>query len=542
MTYVITQNCCNDASCIAECPVDCIRPTPEERARFASAEMLYIDPDSCIDCGACVDACPVGAVSYEDELTDPQRRFLEFNAGYFAQYPLVPTYDTARIVKLDGSRGELRVAIVGSGPSGAYVAEELLSRGQVKVSVYDALPTPWGLLRSGVAPDHQHTKDLAAIFEKTADKAALELHLNVAIGTDVSVDELLASHHAVVLATGAADAQPWDLPGADLTGVSSANDFVAWFNGHPDASDKVFDLSCERVVIVGNGNVALDVARVLTMSRDELLKTDIADHALEALSNSSVREVVVLGRRGPLQAAYTSPEFYALGFLPGVEVVIDEGEAELDELSRALVDGGDVSYAEQLKAGLAGEYAAKTRTGAERRIVFRYLSEPARVLGADRVEGVEIAHTRLREQDGSLVTERTGESEELVAGLVLTSVGYRGRPIDGVPFDEARGVIPNDDGRVVAAPGLYATGWIRRGAKGGLGSSRVDAEEVVDHLVNDFNAALLSDPSTEAQSVAAIGLDGWRAIDQHERSAGQSVGRPRVKLVTVPDLLEAARG
>lgn len=549
MTYVITQNCCNDASCVAECPVDCIRPSPDDREAFAAAEMLYIDPDSCIDCGACMEACPVGAVSAEDELPDHLARFAQFNAEYFVQFPLTGSSGSPRPPKPDGGRGELSVAVVGAGPSGAYVLEELLERGNVKVAVYDALPTPWGLLRSGVAPDHQHTKNLAALFEKASSRTNVSVRLNVPIGDTVSIDQLRERHHAVVLATGAADAQPWEVPGADLVGVHPASDFVAWYNGHPDKRALAIDLTAtERAVIVGNGNVALDMARVLLMTPDELARTDVADHALDALAASAVREVVVVGRRGPLQAAYTSAEFHALAALPEVDVVIDPDEARLDDVSRQLLADGAASFGEGLKARLAGEYAAAQPRGRSRRLVFRYLVDPVEVLGEGAVRGLALARTQILEDGGSTVAVRTEQVEELAAGLVLTSVGYRGRALPGVSFDERTGTIPSLDGRVVdqggsPCPGLYVTGWIRRGATGGLGSSRLDAAEVVDHIVRDFNDAVVAritddDPPGLGD---AVDLTGWRSIDVREREAGRAVGRPRVKLVSIEEMVDAAR-
>lgn len=280
---------------------------------------------------------------------------------------------------------------------------------------------------------------------------------------------------------------------------------------------------------------------------------DIADHALEALRDSKVREVVVVARRGPLQAAYTANEFHALGHLPGVEVVIDEDEAALDPLSQAIVDRGDAGYADKLKVTLAGEYARDTKSSDGRRIIFRYLTEPRQVIGETKVEGVELSRTRLVERGSSLAIERTGEVETLEAGLVLTSIGYRGRPVQGLPFDDVLGVIPSEDGRVVSAEGqivrgVYATGWCRRGAKGGLGLSRVDAQGVVDNIVADFNDEHLAAPIADASDVVAllaergtpvIGFEDWKAIDAHERELGRASSRPRIKLVTIDELLAA---
>lgn len=546
MTYVITQNCCNDASCVAECPVDCIRPTPDDREAFAAAEMLYIDPDSCIDCGACVEACPVGAVSAEADLPAHLARFAEFNAEYFVAHPLTAGPSLPGPVKPAQERGELAVAVVGAGPSGSYVVDELVQRGNVRVTVYDRLPTPWGLLRSGVAPDHQHTKDLASLFERAVAKKNVTLQLNVAIGTDVTVPELLSSHHAVVLATGAADPQPWDVPGAELPGVHPASDFVAWYNGHPDYAHLRFDLSGERAVVVGNGNVALDMARVLLLSPERLAKTDIADHALETLRTSNIREVVIIGRRGPLQAAYTTAELHALAAMDDVDVVIDPAEAALDPVSQGVVDRGEAGYPGELKVRLASEYAAAPPGNSARRLVLRFLREPMRVHGQQVATGVELAVNQLSLAKNQVGTTRTGATEMLDASLILTSVGYRGRRVAGIPFDERRGTIPTTDGRVVdderTYPGLYGTGWIRRGAQGGLGSSRIDATQVVEAVITDFNDGILVDPSAPTPvGAAAVDLDGWRAIDSAERGAGLGTGRPRVKLVQSHELVAASR-
>ncbi len=555
MTYVIAQGCCNDASCIVECPVDCIRPTPEERM-FGLVEMLYIDPETCIDCGACQDACPVDAVFPEDGLPDAFVRFTDLNARYFERNPLEPTQAApARPAKPDAERGPLRVAIVGSGPAAAYVAEGLLERKNVKVEMLDRLPTPWGLLRSGVAPDHQRTKKLTDLFARPFASPAFDYHLNVEVGRDVAVEELLAHHHAVVLGVGAPAGRTLDVPGHELVGNHTATEFVAWYNGHPDYADHTFDLSGERAVIVGNGNVALDIARVLTMSPEALAKTDIAPHALEALAESRIREVVLVGRRGPLQASYTGSEFLALGHLAGVEVVIDPAEAELDELSREALNSKDLDPAAELKVELAGEYAAAASGGAARRIVFRYLRAPVAVLGETRVDAIELVRNEMVEHDGSLRAQATEDHETIGSSLVISSIGYAGQAVPGVPFDERRGVVPNDGARILAAdgapvPGLYATGWCKRGATGGIGSNRTDALVTVDALVADFNAGLLASPvGSREQFVELIAsrketvLDGlgWRAIDEHERSLGDG-DRPRVKLVRIDDLLAVANG
>ncbi|WP_063047404.1 FAD-dependent oxidoreductase [Nocardia pseudovaccinii] len=556
MAYVITQRCCNDASCVTECPVDCIRPTPDQ-PEFATTEMLYIDPDTCIDCGACVDACPVEAIFSEDDLTASLARFRDINAAYFQRHPLESNFDPivtpARPPK---ELGTLRVAIVGAGPAACYAADELLRRCDVEVEMFDRLPTPWGLVRAGVAPDHPGTKTVSGLFESAFRRETLQYYLNVEVGTHVSHEELLAHHHAVIYAVGASSDRRLGVPGEDLPGSHSATEFVAWYNGHPDYADRKFDLSGERAVIVGNGNVALDVARVLTVDPDELAKTDIADHALDALRGSNIREVVVLGRRGPLQAAYTSPEFLALTHLKGVDVIVEEADLTLDPGSQALLDDPEVEPSLELKYTLAKEYAAGRRDPANKRIVFRYLVSPTALHGADHVESVEFAHNELVSESGQLVARTTDRSETLDAGLVLRSIGYKGKAIKDLPFDERRAVVPNEHGRVIGedgvpVPGVYVSGWIKRGPRGVIGSNRIDSEETVEHLLADFTAGKLGVPQADRAALKAligqrqadlVDREGWKAIDTAEKSAGKASGRPRVKLTTREDLLEAARG
>ncbi|MFG3621156.1 FAD-dependent oxidoreductase [Nocardia sp. NPDC047654] len=556
MAYVITQRCCNDASCVSECPVDCIRPTPDQ-PEFATTEMLYIDPDTCIDCGACVDACPVEAIFSEDDLTASLARFRDINAAYFQRHPLESNFDPivtpARPPK---ELGTLRVAIVGAGPAACYAADELLRRADVEIEMFDRLPTPWGLVRAGVAPDHPGTKTVSGMFESAFRRETLQYYLNVEVGTHISHEELLRHHHAVIYAVGASSDRKMGVPGEDLPGSHSATEFVAWYNGHPDYADRTFDLSGERAVIVGNGNVALDVARVLTVDPDELAKTDIADHALDALRQSNIREVVVLGRRGPLQAAYTSPEFLALAHLKGVDVIVEETDLALDHASQAIVDDPQVEPSLKLKYTLAQEYAGGRRAEGNKRIVFRYLTSPAALTGTDRVESIEIVHNELFEEGGQLVARPTDRTESIGTSLVLRSIGYRGERIGELPFDERRGVVPNEHGRVVGddgtmLSGVYVSGWIKRGPRGVIGSNRIDSEETVELLLADFTAGKLAAPQADRAALRALLAErqadlvdraGWRAIDQAEKTAGKSAGRPRVKFTTREDLLKAARG
>ncbi|MCX0270868.1 4Fe-4S binding protein [Nocardia zapadnayensis] len=556
MAYVITQRCCNDASCVSECPVDCIRPTPDQ-PEFATTEMLYIDPDTCIDCGACVDACPVEAIFSEDDLSASLARFREINAAWFERHPLESNLDPiATPVRPPKELGTLRVAIVGAGPAAAYAADELLRRCDVQVEMFDRLPTPWGLVRAGVAPDHPGTKTVAGMFESAFRRDTLQYYLNVEVGKHITHEELLAHHHAVLYAVGASSDRRMGIPGEELPGSHSATEFVAWYNGHPDYADRVFDLSGERAIIVGNGNVALDVARVLTVHPDELAKTDIADHALVALRGSNIREVVVLGRRGPLQAAYTSPEFLALAHLSGVDIVIDPAELELDPSSQALLDHPDVEPSLKLKYALAEEFAAKPPTEGNKRIVFKYLAAPTALTGTDKVEALEYARNELVEEDGILNARPTSEIGSLPASLVLRSIGYRGQPVPDLPFDDRRAVVPNEHGRVIGADGqpltgVYVSGWIKRGPRGVIGSNRVDSEETVEGLIADFVAGKLAAPTADRDALRALVRErqpdlvdrvGWKAIDQAERGAGKDSGRPRVKFTTLADLLQAAKG
>ncbi|MBO0855828.1 MAG: FAD-dependent oxidoreductase [Nocardia sp.] len=555
MAYVITQRCCNDASCVPECPVDCIRPTPEQ-PEFATTEQLYIDPDTCIDCGACVDACPVEAIFSEDDLTASLARFRDINATYFERHPLEANFDPlATPARPPKELGTLRVAIVGAGPAACYAADELLRRADVEVEMFDRLPTPFGLVRAGVAPDHPGTKSVSTMFESAFRRENLQYRLNVEIGKHISHEELLGHHHGVIYAVGASADRKLDVPGEDLPGSHSATEFVAWYNGHPDYADYDFDLSGERAVIVGNGNVALDVARVLTLPAEELAKTDIADHALEALRKSNIREVVVLGRRGPLQAAYTSAEFLALGYLKGVDVVIDPAELELDPASAAELDDPEIEPSLKLKYELAQEYAAKTPNPENKRIVFRYLASPTGITGDDKVSELEFVHNELVSEDGRIVARPSDRTETLAASMVLRSIGYRGVPIAELPFDERRGVVPNEHGRVVDdgthVTGVYVSGWIKRGPRGVIGTNRVDAVETVEQLLEDFTSGKLAAPQGDRAALEnllaerqpdAVGRAGWKAIDTAEKSAGKANGRPRVKFTSVDDLLEAARG
>ena len=391
------------------------------------------------------------------------------------------------------AQARLRVAVVGAGPAGAFAADRLLRRlGGVEVDLFERLPTPWGLLRSGVAPDHQEIKRLDETFDRETFGRGCRFFGNVEVGVDISHPELMRHYHAVIYATGAQTDKSLGIPGEDLPGSWPATEFVAWYNGHPDYRELEFDLSSKRAVVIGNGNVAADVVRLLTRDTAELERTDVADHALEALRASRIEEVVVLGRRGPAQAAFTSSELREIGHMDGVDLLVDPAEAELDPLSQSWLDERrHVHRAQERGAAARVRGAARARRCA-RRIVLRFLRSPVEIRGAGKVEAVDVGRNEIvRTDDGALRPRSVGgELETIECGLVLRSVGYQAVPLPDVPFDERSFVLPNDRGRVRDAdgrplPGVYAVGWIKRGPTGILGTNKRDADETVDRVAED---------------------------------------------------------
>jgi ferredoxin/flavodoxin---NADP+ reductase len=455
----------------------------------------------------------------------------------------------------------LRVAIIGSGPSGFYAAGHLLRPKShpdlvAQVDVYDRLPTPWGLVRGGVAPDHPNIKAVSRVYEKTAAHPEFRFFGNVEYGTDVTHEDLLERYHALIYAVGAQTDRRLGIPGEDLPGSWAATEFVAWYNGHPDFRYPEFDLSCERAVVIGNGNVAADVARMLALTRDELAVTDVADHALDVLAESKIREIVVLGRRGPAQAAFTNPELLELGEMTDADVFVDSRDVALDPLSQTWLEGDSASATARKNVEILSGYAGRKPSGKRRRIVLRFLVSPLEILGSDRVEGIRICRNELRAEDGTLRACATDTTEELDCGIVFRSIGYRGIPLAGLPFDERTGTIPNRGGRIsgqdgAALPGEYVVGWIKRGPTGIIGTNKRDAQETVDALLADLDADALNrpvDPDREALETLLderkpehVTYTGWEAIDAAEKTAGEPQGRPRVKLTSFDELLEAAR-
>jgi ferredoxin--NADP+ reductase len=450
--------------------------------------------------------------------------------------------------------GPLRVAVVGSGPAGFYTAEQLLGVDSlaVEVDIFDRLPTPWGLVRAGVAPDHPRIKSVSRVFEATAERPGFRFYGNVEVGTHLSHDELAGAYHAVVYATGAATDRRLGIPGESLPGSHAATEFVAWYNGHPDFADHTFDLSARRAVVVGNGNVALDVARMLALTPAELETTDVADHALEALSRSRVEEIVVLGRRGPVQAAYTNRELLELGELADGDVVVDPADVAIDEHSQAFLDSDGASRPTRRNVEIVTGYAERASSGKRRRVVLRFLGSPVEIVGSERVEAVRVVRNEL---GADLSARPTAAVETIEAQLVLRSIGYRGSPVPGVPFDDRRATIHNDGGRVTPVgtttplPGVYTAGWVKRGPSGVIGTNKKCAQATVDVLLEDLAAGRMPTPAADrgtierllaGRGVEVVSYAGWQAIDEYERSMGELQGRPRVKLTRRSELLRCA--
>ena len=467
----------------------------------------------------------------------------------------------------------LRVAIVGSGPAGFYAAEHLLKQNPdgprgaeepsggvlVEVDMFDRLPTPFGLVRAGVAPDHPKIKSVIRVYEKTAAREDFRFFGNVDVGRDLTLDDLRRHYHAVICAYGSATDRSLGIEGEELPGSHAATEFVAWYNAHPDFADREFDLSTPRVVVIGNGNVAADVARMLALTRSELEETDTADHAIEAMGESGVEEIVVLGRRGPAQAAFTNPEVRELGEMADADIVIDPAEVELDELSRELIESGDAGPTNARNVEIFSDFAGREPEGKRKRIVMRFLASPIAIKGDGKVESIVIGRNELqRDESGAVRAVDTGEREEIETGLILRSIGYRGEGLEGLPFDEQAGVIPNERGRVIdpetgeQVPGAYVVGWIKRGPSGVIGTNKKDALDTVTALLEDVAAGTVFEPEGEASAEAAaemiadkapdaVTFRGWQAIDEAEVSRGEPLGRPRVKFCSVDEMLEAAR-
>jgi ferredoxin/flavodoxin---NADP+ reductase len=448
------------------------------------------------------------------------------------------------------------VAVVGSGPSGFFAAASLLKAADtsdefdVAVDILEMLPTPWGLVRSGVAPDHPKIKSISKQFEKIAEDPRFRFFGNVVLGEHVGPAELAERYDAVIYAIGAQSDRPLKIPGEDLAGSMAAVEFVGWYNAHPHFQETSPDLSGARAVVVGNGNVALDVARILVTNPDELALTDIADHALESLRPCGVEEAVIVGRRGPLQTAFTTLELRELADLEGVDVIIDPAQLEgiTDE------DAAAAGKTTKQNIKVLRDYAQRAPRPGHRRIVFRFLTSPIEIKGDDRVESIVLGRNELfTDESGRVAAMDTGDREELPVQLVVRSVGYRGLPTPGLPFDHSSATIPNTDGRVEGSRNEYVVGWIKRGPTGVIGTNKKDSQDTVDTLIADLAAGgeLADFPEDHADQLAdwlasrqpkLVTSAHWEVIDRFEREAGEPHGRPRVKLPSLAKLLHVSHG
>lgn len=532
--FVITQTCCSDAACVSVCPVNCIHPTPEERG-FGTSDILHIDPQACIDCGACADACPVDAIFPADRLSERDKVFIEINADYYKDNTDITSgWSDVVYPHLPALPAGLRVALVGTGPAGGYALRTLIDRTQAQITVIDTLPTPGGLVRAGVAPDHPGTKGVLRGFDLLYRDPRVTMATNVTVGevaagsaasgtrdtARVTPAELAEHFDAVFYAVGASESRRLGIPGEDLPGSTSATELVAWYNGVPgaDAAPPIRratagDPATGRAVVIGTGNVALDVARILVSPPEQLAATDIADRALRILREQNVHEVVVLGRRDQAAAAYTAAEYRALATIPGIEVVVHDGDVP----------------------DLSGPADPNRR-----RVVFLFHTSPREIVGDDRVDGVRV--------------DTNGTEHRIDADLAVRSIGYRSRPIEGLPFDEERGIFPNADGRLLDSqgaiiPGVYVTGWAKRGPSGGIGANKLCAQNTVEEFLADARDGKLVRTQRAAGEFTkllkkrtrnVIGYRGMRAIDRAERLRGAAEGRPRKKFTDLPGMVGAA--
>ncbi|MEJ2870017.1 FAD-dependent oxidoreductase [Actinomycetospora sp. OC33-EN08] len=474
MSFAITQSCCVDATCVSACPVNCIHPAPGE-PDFGTTDMLYVDPRACIDCGACAEVCPVDAVFPVENLVGPLREYAEVNAAYYADReapavlagsPLFHAWDPVRFDRvLPADFPRLDVAVVGSGPAAMYTVEDLLLHTTARVTIIDRLTEAGGLVRFGVAPDHATTKRIGEHFARYHDHHRVRMRLGVEVGRDVTVEELSRRYDAVVYAVGAAESRDLGVPGDQLPGNLASTAVVGWYNGHPEIAADTVDLAGPRVVVVGTGNVALDVARILTADPDTL--GGLAPAVLDALRASSVREVVLLGRRGPREAAWTRGELLGLLRRDDLEVVVDDRDPRTADEIAAAAPTETASLLRDLPRSSAAP-------DARRRVVLRFHAAPEEILGTDHVTGV-----------------RVSGGDEIATGTVVRAIGHRGRPVPGLPFDPATGTVPHTEGRVEGRPGTYVVGWIKRGASGGIGANRADSAETVASLIADGASGVL---------------------------------------------------
>lgn len=463
------------------------------------------------------------------------------------------------MTSLGTAQNPLRVAIIGSGPSGFYAADHYLKQKGIValVDMFERLPTPHGLVRGGVAPDHAKIKSVTKVYDRIAANPQFRFFGNVEFSSDVTHDDLAAHYHQIIYATGAQTDRQLGIPGEHLSGSHAATEFVGWYNAHPDFRDLTFDLSQERVAVIGNGNVAMDVARILASSYNELVVTDIADYALDALQRSRVKEIYVLGRRGAAQAAFTNPEIKELGDLVLTDVVVALDDANLDALSAAELNASGDKVA-KTNVDTLKKYADLGASGQHhkpRQIIMRFLVSPVELIGTDHVEAIKIVKNELYQaDDGSLRPRATDQHEIIPVGLVFRSIGYKGVALPGVPFDNKSGIIPNQMGRVLNAersavvPGEYVVGWIKRGPSGVIGTNRPDSVETVNVALEDVNQGQTLTPSHEdiapllnVRGVEVVTYADWLRIDEAEVTAGQAINRPRLKFSRIDEMINVVR-
>ncbi len=453
----------------------------------------------------------------------------------------------------------LRVAIIGSGPAGFYAADFLLKQKNAvaEVDMFDRLPTPYGLVRGGVAPDHQKIKSVIKVYERIASSPNFRFYGNVELGRDLSYEDFKNHYHQIICAVGAQTDRRMGIEGEDLPGSHSATDFVGWYNGHPDYRDLKFDLTQEKAIIIGNGNVAMDVARILASSIEDLKKSDIAEHALDALRSSRVSEIYIVGRRGPSQSAFTNAEIKELGELPITDIVVNPSDMILDPASEQFLSEHHDAGVER-NIDILKEYSTRPKGNKSKKIIVRFLLSPKSIHGKDSVQSMVVERNRLKmNPNGQIAAEGTGQTEILPCGLVFRSIGYKGMPLQGLPFDDKKGVIPNLNGKVfdpeskVTRVGEYVAGWIKRGPSGVIGTNKADALETANGMYEDFqNGKFLSPASPnrnqieqvlKLMAIRYVRFDEWMKLDQMEQARGAAIGKPREKFVKISDMLDALK-
>lgn len=544
MAYVVTQSCIGNkhTSCVDVCPVEAFREAPE---------MLFIDPDVCIDCNACVSACPEGAIFPRSMVPEDQQSFITLNAEGAKTHPVIrQSIKSGQHAASPLARLPARFAVVGSGPSGFYAAEALMKQmPAARIDMFERLPTPFGLVRYGVAPDHPRIKSVTAGFERIAESPQFRFLGNVQIGLDLTSAELRQHYHGVIYATGGSQSRALTLPGADSGNIFGSSNFVGWYNGHPDEAALAPALTGPNAVIIGIGNVALDIARLLVLPHEQLAKTDIADEALQALATSSIEEVCLLARRGPAQAAFTPKELEQLMAIPGLQLLMEPADLELDDATARQLEHPEFAEARQ-NMSLLREIAARPQ-GSGKRIRFMFYTSPTG-FSADngQVSTVHAQRTELvRNAQGELVARPSEQTLDMTAGLVVHAIGYQGSAIDELPFDTGRGVMQHEQGRISGhTDGRdYVAGWIKRGASGVIGSNRQCATESVQRLLDDLGTSLPELPAEpidsllQSRNVDTVSIADWRLLDQHEQAHGRLEGRTRRKVVKVEDMLGVIR-